>query len=301
MAAPDDSSDAAGLSDAAAVFARVRPQLFGIAYRMLGGVAEAEDVVQDTWLRWQTADRAAVRDPVAFLVTVATRICLNALQSARARRETYIGPWIPEPVDTAGDPALGAERGAALELATLMLLERLAAPERAAYILREAFEYPYELIAQAIAVSETNARQLVSRARRHLTAQRAARVDEAERRRLLEAFVAAAQHGDLAGLEAVLAADVISYTDGNGARNATTIPLLGRERVARVVRAFRPRFWPGTTLRWITANGQAAVLVSRDDAVMAFITGTASATGLDRVLWVVSPDKLTHIGTADPL
>ena len=166
MAAGDASS--ADLEQATAQFVAVRGRLFGIAYRMLGSSAEAEDIVQEAWLRWQMADRSAVVDPAAFLATTTTRLCLNALQSARARRETYVGPWLPEPVDTSADPHLGAERGEALELATVMLLEKLPPTERAAYVLREAFDYPYARIADVVQVKEENARQLVSRAQAHL-------------------------------------------------------------------------------------------------------------------------------------
>src|SRR3954453_16302790 len=134
------------LGEALSIFTGVRPRLFGIAYRMLGSVSEAEDLVQDVWLRWQTTDRGVVDNPGAFLATTATRLAINELQSARARRETYIGPWLPEPVDTGADPYLGAERGEALELAVLMLIERLTPHERAAYVLREAFDYPYPRI-----------------------------------------------------------------------------------------------------------------------------------------------------------
>ena len=126
------------LDDAVAVFSAVRRRLFGIAYRMLGTASEAEDIVQDVWVRWQTYDRSTVRDPAAFLATAATRLSINVLQSAHSRRETYIGPWLPEPVNTADDPALGAERGEALGFAMLLLLEKLTPTERAAYILREA-------------------------------------------------------------------------------------------------------------------------------------------------------------------
>ncbi len=153
---------AGDLEQATAEFVAVRGRLFGIAYRMLGSSAEAEDIVQEAWLRWQMADRSAVVDPAAFLATTTTRLCLNALQSARARRETYIGQWLPEPVDTSADPHLGAERGEALELATVMLLEKLPPTERAAYVLREAFDYPYARIADVVQVKEENARQLVS-------------------------------------------------------------------------------------------------------------------------------------------
>src|SRR6476660_721033 len=140
----DPTNSPPPLDDAASIFNGLRARLFGIAYRMLGSAAEAEDVVQDTWLRWQATDRSVVLDPTAFLVTTTTRLAINVAQSARARRETYVCPWLPEPVDTSADPALGAERGEALEFAVLLLLERLPPVERAAYVLREAFDYPYD-------------------------------------------------------------------------------------------------------------------------------------------------------------
>jgi RNA polymerase sigma factor (sigma-70 family) len=132
--------------DGLGAFSSVRPRLFGIAYRMLGSAAEAEDLVQDVWMRWQSTDRKAVQDAPAYLATITTRLAINGLQSARSRREAYFGIWLPEPVDTSADPGLGAQRSEALELAVLLLLERLAPTERAAYVLREAFDYPYEEI-----------------------------------------------------------------------------------------------------------------------------------------------------------
>ena len=142
------------LEQAAAVFTSLRPRLFGIAYRMLSSATEAEDLVQEVWLRWQKCDRSAVDNPAAFLATTTTRLAINALQSARVRRETYIGPWLPEPVDTSADPYLGAERGEALEFAALLLMEKLTPNERAAYVLREAFDYPYAQIAGILHLSE---------------------------------------------------------------------------------------------------------------------------------------------------
>jgi len=146
-------------------FLRVRARLFGIAYRMLGSAAEAEDIVQDVWVRWQTADRSVVRDPAAFLATTATRLAINVMQSARSRRETYVGSLLPEQVDTSADPALGAERGEALNCAVLLLLKTLSPAERVVYVLREAFNYPYREIADILRIGEANARQLVTRAR----------------------------------------------------------------------------------------------------------------------------------------
>lgn len=289
------SSGVEDLDRAAEIFASLRPRLFGIAYRMLSSAAEAEDLVQDVWLRWQTYDRGTVTDPAAFLATVTTRLAINALQSARARRETYVGPWLPEPVDTTADPHLGAERGEALGFAILLLLERLTPTERAAYVLREAFDYPYRQIADIIQVSEAAVRQLVSRARKHLVSQRRAPVTSAEQRSLLTAFVAAARTGDLAVLEELLAADVISYSDGGGAVRASRIPVVGVLHVAKYVRAFADRFWTGVEVEEATMNGQAAVLLRRDGEVFAVLTVNASEEGIDQVLWMMNPARLTAV------
>src|SRR5690349_20257113 len=154
--------------DGLSVFFDVRPRLFGIAYRMLGSAAEAEDIVQDVWLRWQSTNRSAVESPSSFLATTTTRLCINLAQSAYLRRETYIETSLPQPVDTSSDPELGAERDESLRLAVLVLLEKLSPRERAAYILREAFDYSYRQIADILQMEEANTRQLVARARKHI-------------------------------------------------------------------------------------------------------------------------------------
>lgn len=214
MAGQRPGSDSARDSGLSAYFS-MRPRLFGIAYRMLGSAAEADDIVQDVWLRWHSANRSGVQDPPAYLATATTRLAINLAQSARLRREAYIGTWLPEPIDTNADPGLGAERGEALELAVLLLLEKLAPTERAVYILREAFDYSYEQIADVLHLTEDNARQLVSRARKHLTDRRRRPVSSAEQRRLLDVFLAAAHKGDLAALEDLFASDIVS-SDGGG-------------------------------------------------------------------------------------
>jgi RNA polymerase sigma-70 factor, ECF subfamily len=155
--------------DGLSTFLTLRPRLFGIAYRMLRSAAEAEDIVQDVWLRWQQADRGVVRDAAAFLVTTARRLAINVMQSARSRHETYVGTWLTEPIDTTADPWLGAERGQALASGVRFLQQTLSPTERAAYILREAFDYPYRDIANALRLQEANARQVVTRARQHVT------------------------------------------------------------------------------------------------------------------------------------
>jgi RNA polymerase sigma-70 factor, ECF subfamily len=171
---------------------------------MLGSAAEAEDVVQDVWVRWQTAERSRVRDAAAFLVTTTTRLAINVMQSARARRETDVGPWLPEPVDTSLDPRVRAERGQALASGVLLLLQTLTPKARAAYILREAFDYAYRDLGKVLQLEEANARQVVTRARQHVAKGRRMPASSAEQRRLLDAFVAAAENGDVARLECLV-------------------------------------------------------------------------------------------------
>jgi RNA polymerase sigma-70 factor (ECF subfamily) len=215
--------------DGLSAFVPVRPRLFGIAYSMLGNAAQGEDIVQDVWLRWQSTNRSVVENPPAFLAMTTTRLCINLAQSAHSRRETYIGTCLPEPVDTSSDPGLAAERGEALKLAVLVLLEKLSPTERAAYILREAFDYSYRQIADILQMEKSNTRQLVSRARKHIADGRRTPVSSGAQRRLLEAFIAAAQKGDMAALEGLFAEDVASCSDGG-----------------RIVRADGPSFWPQT-------------------------------------------------------
>jgi RNA polymerase sigma-70 factor (ECF subfamily) len=193
-----------------ASFEAVRPRLFGIAYRTLESAADADDVVQDAWIRWHRTDRNKVRDADAFLATTTKRLALNVAQSARVRHETSIGPWHPEPVDVHADPMLAAERREALALALRMLMEKLSPSERAAYLLREAFDYPYRRISDVLATSEANARQLVTRARLHLATEPRRRVSAAEQQRFMDAFVDAAQTGDLTTFEQLLAAHVLA-------------------------------------------------------------------------------------------
>jgi RNA polymerase sigma-70 factor (ECF subfamily) len=197
------------VSEADAVsFVRARPRLFGIARRVLGNTAEADDIVQEAWMRWAQTDRSKVRDPAAFLATTTTRLALNVGQSARARRETDVGPHLFEAADPNADPTLDAEHREALALALRTVLETLSATERAAYVLREAFEYPHRRIAEVIGLSEANARQVATRARRRIGGEPRWTVDAAQHARLVEAFVAATRSGDLDELEAVLTADV---------------------------------------------------------------------------------------------
>lgn len=280
------------LEQAVAHFTSVRPRLFGIAYRMLGSAAEAEDLVQEVWLRWQMYDRATVVNPAAFLAATTTRLAINLLQSARVRRETYIGPWLPEPVDTSADPYLGAERGEALQFAALLLMERLTPNERAAYVLREAFDYSYAEVAEVLQSTEAAARQLVSRARRHMTGDRRVPVTAGAQRELLTTFVAAARSGDMAALERLFAAQVTSVSDGNGRKGIARLPLVGAARVVKYLIAMT-WFWDGVDVQWLTTNGQPTALLRRDGGVLGILAITASAEGIDQLLWMFNPEKIT--------
>jgi RNA polymerase sigma factor (sigma-70 family) len=192
------------LNSAASVFMAHRPKIFGIAYRMLHNVADAEDLVQDVWLRWQNCNRDVVREPAAFLAVTTTRLAINALQSARARHETSIGDWPQDQPSALAEPGLEAERADALARAVQLMLVKLSPAERAAFILREAFDYPYERVAAIVFVSEASARQLVSRARKRLSSDREAAIHTLEHRRLFSAIVAAAGTGNMGVLEQLL-------------------------------------------------------------------------------------------------
>jgi len=281
--------------DGTTTFQESRPRLFGIAYRMLGSATDAEDVLQDAWLRWQSTDRSAIEQPAAFLATVVTRLCLSALDTARVRREVYVGPWLPEPIATDGDPVLSAEHAESLSLAVLLLLERLSPAERAAYVLHEAFDYPYRRVAEVLETTEENARQLGSRARAHLDRERGAAVSGSERERLLAAFIAAAQTGDLATLESVLAEDVVTLSDGGGVVTAARKPVIGRERVAIFLLGVLEKFAKDIVPVPVRANGELAVMGVREDGLPVFWTVDIAPTGVRRVLIVMNPAKLRHV------
>jgi RNA polymerase sigma-70 factor (TIGR02957 family) len=276
-------------------FQEQRNRLFGIAYRMLGSATDAEDVLQDAWLRWQGIDRARVAAPAAFLARTVTNLCLTALTSARARREVYVGPWLPEPV-LSGDGDLGplddVLQRESVSFALLVLLERLSPAERAAYVLREAFAYSPREVAELIGTTEPNVRQLHSRARRHVAGAPSREVDAAHWQELITRFLVAAGDGDLAGLEALLAADVVSRADGGGIINAARRPVRGRENVARYVAGLVRRFGEGSLPAFVEVNGAPAVALTvggRLVGVLVLHTDGERLTGLDLV---VNPEKL---------
>ena len=289
-----EPGSAEDLEQAVAVFTSVRPRLFGIAYRMLSSVTEAEDLVQEAWLRWQTCDRSAVVNPAAFLATTTTRLAINELQSARVRRETYIGPWLPEPVDTSADPYLGAERDDALKFASLLLMEKLTPNERAAYVLREAFDYSYAEIASILRSTEPAVRQLVSRARKHMTRERRGPVTAAAQRELLTTFIDAARSGDMAALERLFAADVTSLSDGNGRHRIARRAVVGAPWVAKFLAAMS-WFWEGVETKFTTMNGQTCAVMVAGGTVFGLLSIDASADGIDQLLWMVNPETNAEV------
>jgi RNA polymerase sigma-70 factor (TIGR02957 family) len=276
-------------------FQEQRHRLFGIAYRMLGSATDAEDVLQDAWLRWHGVDHARVADPAAFLARTVTNLCLTALTSARARREVYVGPWLPEPVLT-GDGDLGplddAVQQESVSFALLVLLERLSPAERAAYVLREAFAYSPREVAELIGTTEANVRQLHSRARRHVAGAEFRTVDAAQWQELTARFLGAAREGDLAGLEALLTADVVSRADGGGIINAARRPVRGRENVARYVAGLVRRFQEGMLPAFVEVNGAPAVTLTDGGSLRGVLVLHTDGERLTALDLVVNPEKL---------
>jgi RNA polymerase sigma-70 factor (TIGR02957 family) len=286
------------------LFEELRPGAFAIAYRMLGSVSEAEDAVQEAFLRLHRAleEGERLESPRAFLSTVVTRLCIDQLRSARVRRERYVGEWLPEPL-VAGDdadPARQAEVADSLSLAFLVLLESLSPEQRAAFLLREVFDYPYDEIARIVGKSEANARQLVARARRHVEDARPRFEASHERReRLAQSFFAAAADGDLGALEELLAHDVVLHGDGGGRVPALAQALHGRARVARALLAWVravARFG-GVAVRRVEVNGQPGAMLLDPEGRLVGVMALDVAEGqVQAVSSVVNPDKLRHLG-----
>jgi RNA polymerase sigma-70 factor, ECF subfamily len=304
-------SSTSAISDPAVSFEPYRPRLRGLAYRMLGSMADAEDAVQDTYLRWHGADRGKVVDPRAFLMTTTARICLDMLMSARARREEYVGPWLPDPVlDTrALAPDRRTELAEDLSIALLLTLDRLSALERAAFLLHDVFDFSFSEVAVALERSEAACRQLAGRARAHVRAARprgaavsspsSGEVD-AKHAQLMSAFAAATASGDLDALTQMLASDVRIVTDGGGKVRSALEVIAGADRAARFmveVTRKRPGAWwrDDFTVRFAVINGLPGVVV---DAPEGTVQTTAFEIEDDRIraVYVVrNPDKLRHL------
>jgi RNA polymerase sigma-70 factor (TIGR02957 family) len=281
----------------------LRPSAFAVAYRMLGSVSEAEDIVQEGLIRLHRArqDGERIESPRAYLSTVVSRLALDHLRSARVRRETYVGEWLPEPllISDDEDPARKAEVADSLSLAFLVLLESLSPEQRAAFLLREVFEEPYDRIAEIVGTSEQNARQLATRARRHVEQRRPRFEATREQHEQLAArFFAAADEGDLNALEELLAHDVVLHGDGGGKAPAIKRAVHGRAKVARALMAgMRARARFGLTSRREQVNGQPGALLFDRDGRLAAVIGLDIADGqIQSVRAIVNPDKLQHLG-----
>ncbi|MFD7665710.1 RNA polymerase sigma-70 factor [Streptomyces sp. NPDC059788] len=285
--------------EATAEFEAHRPRLFSLAYRMLGSASTAEDLVQDTYLRWSAADRSTVRTPAAWLTKVMTNLCINQLTSARARRELYMGPWLPEPVrtDTAAGrlgPLETAEQRESVSFALLTLMERLTAAERAVFVLREAFGHSHRDIARIIGVGEAHSRQLHRRARERLDhPRRHFDVDDAQRRKIVERFFAATLEGDVAGLERLLADDVVAWADGGGRATAARRPVAGRAKVLRYLLGLGSRPEAASVgFEPAEVNGVPAALVLVDRTLLAVVVPEIHEGRVVALRTVINPDKL---------
>ena len=286
------------------LLAELRPTSFAIAYRMLGSVAEAEDVVQEALLRVHRALDSAqpIESPRAFVATVTTRLAIDQLRSARARRERYVGEWLPEPIvtDSADDPARQAEMADSLSLAMLVLLESLSPEQRAVLLLRDVFDYGYDEIARIVGKTEANVRQLASRARTHVDERRPRfQTSREQREELARRFFAAVQEGDVAGLEALLADDVVLTGDGGGKVPALARQLRGRGRVAHALLSWirlGARI-AGASLRPVEINGTPGALLLDGEARLVAVWALEIAGGeIVALNSIVNPDKLGHLG-----
>ncbi len=285
----------------ASSFESYRPLMFSIAYRMLGSATEAEDIVQEAYLRYQAVAPGTIQSPKAFLSTIVTRLCLNQLQSARVQRETYIGPWLPEPIFTETDeranPRHQAEMHDSISFAFLVLLEELTPLERAVFLLREVFDYEYDEIAAILDKDPAACRQVFSRAKKHVTAGKPRFTPAPEaHRKLLSQFMQATSAGDLDGLTALLAADVVMWADGGGkARGAALHPLHGPQAVAQFLVGTRRFMAEGSQIELAAINGELAMILRAGGKAYVVLSITASEGAVHEIRVVGNPDKLNWV------
>ena len=279
-------------------FSQHQPLLFSIAYRMLGSVMDAEDAVQETFLRWQQAPHDDVRSPKSYLSTVVTRLCIDQLRSARTQREQYIGPWLPEPLVVEEQPDMDEQLALAdsLSMAFLVLLESLTPTERAAFLLREVFDYDYGEVARIVDKSEANCRQLVRRARQHI-GERRSRFDVSpdEAQEIAARFLKAATTGDMQGLLDLLADDVIHWSDGGGKVAAALNPIQGAEKVARLFIGLASKMPAGFSLRLAQVNGQLGMIIYDGSRPYGVFTADVAEGKIYAIRIVVNPEKLRRV------
>src|SRR5579884_414217 len=282
-------------------FEQYRPFMFSIAYRMLGSVSEAEDILQNAYVRYRQIEASTITSPKAFLSTMVTRLCLNYLQTVRVQRESYLGPWLPEPLLTEDDPespTSQAEKLESISMAFLVLLERLTPVERAVFLLREVFDYPYAEIAAIVGKEEASCRQILSRAKKFIATQHPRFAPSTEQHhQLLQQFLDAVQEGDLAGLTQLLTSDVTLSTDGGGkVRGAATRVLHGSEAVAKFMIAVAQRYMQViSTIEITQANGEPAILIRVDGHPFTMISLSIAQQHIVDIRAIGNPDKLKHL------
>ena len=275
------------------VYKQERPRLFGLAYRMLGTVADADDVLQEAWLRWDRVSHDDIVSPPAYLTTITTRLAIDRLRSAQREREVYVGPWLPEPILTDHDPAHVIELDETVTLTFLAVLERLKPLERAVFLLHDVFGLPFAEIATITERTDANCRQLARRAREHVQSERARFAVDAERRdELTNAFETALLAGDIAGLQQVLVEDVVHYSDGGADVHAARRPVVGRERVSRFLINLAERRPDDMVVAKVEANGEPAYLASIGGVPLILLTLDIGTAGIRRINGVVNPEKL---------
>lgn len=296
---PEPHLAADGIDQRLAIFNLHRRRLLSIAYRMLGSMSDAEDMLQEAFIRWQQTALGEIESPEAFLVTIVSRLCLNHLDSARVKREQYFGQWLPEPVLTnqSGDFTLPLEMDDSLSMAFLVLLERLTPVERAVFLLREIFEYEYVEIARILEQSESNCRQILRRARQHLKLNRP-RFDASPRQHeeLLKRFLEASARGDMEGLLGIMAKDIVVYTDGGGKTTAVPNPVYGVDNVIRFLEGARKKFLPADLTRQLThVNGRLGVVTYHHGHPYSVLTLAVAEGRICNIFIVSNPDKLTRL------
>jgi len=273
-----------------------RSLLFTVAYEMLGSAADAEDVVQETWLRWDDVDQDHVRDPRAYLVRIVTRLSLNRLRTLARRREDYIGEWLPEPVLTSPDVADDVVLADSVSMAMLTVLETLGPTERAVFVLREVFEMPYDEIADAVSKTPAAARQITHRAREHVAARRPRmQVNPAEQQEVVERFLAALDSGDIQGLFDVLAPDVVAFADGGGLVAAVRHPVEGVDTVVGLLSRFA-RAATSADLKVVWLNGAPAVRIDVDGELVGTVSLAIEGGLITRIFGIANPHKLARLG-----
>jgi RNA polymerase sigma-70 factor (ECF subfamily) len=285
-----------------AMFEDQRRRLMGVSYRILGSIADAEDVVQEAWLRWSATDTATVRNPEAFLTTVVTRLSLDRLRTLKARREVYAGPWLPEPVTAETDPQAAAELADSLSVALLVVLETLSPLERAAFVLREVFAEPYAEVAEILGRDEAAVRQLVSRARKHVDAGGARyRADRETHIEVIERFLVACQNADLEALLSVLAPDVVLVSDGGGVAKAPVRPIAGEDKVGRFMIGATSKGLAEATVHLEVFNGQVGVVARVGGRAVTALAFRIADQRVQTLHLLANPGKLAALDAPIPL